>query len=312
MNALNKTLLKIALLIMVLLAAVITAAVYTNGFESVSPLYITDGERVINNSISVPQGGVNLFLKRAGFNKSIGTYTVEILPNTEYSFDYTADGIYYRYPATADGLTSAFEIDRSEGCITIKSGSFKSILSDLHDGAEIEYEELPQGYPFILIITAEDNKQVKLYFRAGDNVNAISITLSPDHIIFGAAPDIPDEPEEPAEPGEPEEIPAEPDTPEPTEPDEPEEPAEELTENAKTFINYVRMACVVHNNPLVGAMQNAQNSYSALSEEEKNLSDVQTAYSAFELLNEEYLSTGGAISSETQDKAKTILAAIEE
>lgn len=182
MKAINKMLVALALVVVLVLGAVITAAVYSNGFESLAPLYLTDGENVIADSLDVPADGATLYLKRAGFDKAIGSYTVEVLPNPEYDFDYTADGKNYRYSTAFDNLTAAFEISETQGGFEIKStGGVLDILSRLHDGAEISAQLPEEGYAFLLHIYTSYGESYVAFNRVQ---SAISIVLDPDRIIF--------------------------------------------------------------------------------------------------------------------------------
>ena len=165
MKAINKMLAALALVVVLVLGAVITAAVYSNGFESLAPLYLTDGENVIADS-----------------DKAIGSYTVEVLPNPEYDFDYTADGKNYRYSTAFDNLTAAFDISETQGGFEIKStGGVLDILSRLHGGAEISAQLPEEGYAFLLHIYTDYGESYVAFNRVQ---SAISIVLDPDRIIF--------------------------------------------------------------------------------------------------------------------------------
>lgn len=156
MKAINKMLATLALIVVLVLGAVVTAAVYSNGFESLYPLYLTDGENVIKGSIDVPADGATLYLKRAGFDKAIGRYNVEVLPNPEYDFDYIADGKNYRYSTSFDNLTEAFDISETQGGFVLElNGGITDILAKLHgtnDISAIIADELFDVHPYVLHI----------------------------------------------------------------------------------------------------------------------------------------------------------------
>lgn len=156
MKAINKMLAALALVVVLVLGAVVTAAVYSNGFESLAPLYLTDGENVIADSLDVPADGATLYLKRAGFDKAIGSYTVEVLPNPEYDFDYTADGKNYRYSTAFDNLTAAFDISETQGGLVLEiNGGITDVLAQLHGTDNISadiLDELFGVHPYVLHI----------------------------------------------------------------------------------------------------------------------------------------------------------------
>ena len=183
MKAINKMLAALALVAALVLGVVITLAVYSNGFESFSPMYLTDGENVVANELNdIPATGKTLYVKRAGFNKNIGDYTVEILPNPEYEFGYTADGQTYRYPDAFDNLTPAFNITENHGGFVLGfDGDVPAVLAKLHGVTDVTAEQLPEGDPFILHVYAEYGET---YVRFGGHTPVTAIDIDPDGIIF--------------------------------------------------------------------------------------------------------------------------------
>lgn len=182
MKAINKMLVCLALVAALVLGAVITLAVYSNGFESFSPLYLTDGENVIGDELNdIPATGKVLYVKRAGFDKNIGDYTVEIVPNPEYEFDYTADGQTYHYPSAFDNLTPAFNITENYGGFVLGfDGNVPGVLAKLHS-ANVTAEELPEGDPFLLHVYADYGET---YIKFGGYTAVTDIVVDPDGIIF--------------------------------------------------------------------------------------------------------------------------------
>lgn len=183
MKAINKMLVCLALVAALVLGAVITLAVYSNGFESFSPLYLTDGENVIGDELNdIPATGKVLYVKRAGFDKNIGDYTVEIVPNPEYEFDYTADGQTYHYPSAFDNLTSAFNIIETDGGFILGfDGDVLGILAKLHGATDVTSEQLPEGDPFILHVYTDYGET---YINFGGYIAVTDIIIDPDGVIF--------------------------------------------------------------------------------------------------------------------------------
>lgn len=183
MKAINKMLVSLALVAVLVLGAVITLAIYSNGFESFAPLYLTDGEHVIGDKLDdIPATGKVLYVKRAGFDKNIGDYTVEIVPNPEYEFDYTADGQTYHYPSAFDNLTSAFNIIETDGGFILGfDGDVLGILAKLHGGTDVTSEQLPEGDPFILHVYTDYGET---YINFGRYIAVTDIIIDPDGVIF--------------------------------------------------------------------------------------------------------------------------------
>ena len=183
MKAINKMLAALALVAALVLGAVITLAVYSNGFESFSPLYLTDGENVIGDELNdIPATGKVLYVKRAGFDKNIGDYTVEIVPNPEYEFDYTADGQTYHYPDAFDNLTPAFNIIETDGGFILGfDGDVLGILAKLHGATDVTSEQLPEGDPFILHVYTDYGET---YINFGRYIAVTDIIIDPDGVIF--------------------------------------------------------------------------------------------------------------------------------
>ena len=182
MKAINKMLVCLALVAALVLGAVITLAVYSNGFESFSPLYLTDGENVVDELDDIPATGKVLYVKRAGFDKNIGYYTVEIVPNPEYEFDYTADGQTYHYPSAFDNLTPAFNIIETDGGFVLGyDGDVLGILAKLHGATDVTSEQLPEGDPFILHVYADYGET---FVNFGGYIAVTDIIIDPDGVIF--------------------------------------------------------------------------------------------------------------------------------
>lgn len=182
MRALNKMLISLALVVLLVLAAVITFAVYSNGFESVNPIYLSDGNAAINADM-VLSGGTRLYLKRAGFDKNVGEYTVEVLTNPECQFDYTVNGENYLYPGDLQNITEYFTIKETPGGFEIEGTTVLSVLKEIH-GAEAT-ADVPEVSPYMLHITT-DYGEIYAKFNAG--AEAVSIIVNPDSGVFYGTP----------------------------------------------------------------------------------------------------------------------------
>lgn len=175
-------LISLALVVLLVLTAVITLAVYSNGFESLSPLYMSDGNAAINADM-VLSGGTRLYLKRAGFDKNVGEYTVEVLTNPECQFDYTVNGENYLYPGDIQNITQYFTITETPGGFEIEGTTVQAVLKKIH-GAEIT-AEVPEVSPYVLHITT-DYGEIYAKFNAG--AEAVSIIVNPDSGVFYGTP----------------------------------------------------------------------------------------------------------------------------
>lgn len=176
-------LISLALVVLLVLAAVITLAVYSNGFESLSPLYLSDGKAAINADM-VLSGGTKLYLKRAGFDKNVGEYTVEVLANPECQFDYSVNGENYIYPGDMQNITQCFTITETSGGFEIEGTTVLAVLKEIH-GAEITADVPDDVSPYVLHITT-DYGEIYAKFNAG--AEAVSIIVNPDSGVFYGTP----------------------------------------------------------------------------------------------------------------------------
>ena len=183
MNAINKMLVSLAFVVLLVLAAVITLAVYSNGFESVSPIYLSDGKAAINADM-VLSGGTRLYLKRAGFDKNVGEYTVEVLTNPECQFDYSVNGDNYLYPGDLQNITEYFTITETPGGFEIEGKLVTGLLQSIH-GSEVTIETIPAASPYILHIWT-DYGEIYTKFKIDEHV--LSIIVNPDSVLFYGTP----------------------------------------------------------------------------------------------------------------------------
>lgn len=179
MNAINKMLISLALVVLVVLSAVITFAVYSNGFESVSPIYLSDGKSAINSDIVI-SGETKLYLKRAGFDKDVGEYMVEVLTNPECQFDYSVNGENYLYPGDLQNITEYFTITETSGGFDIEGKLINGLLQSIH-GAEVTADTIPEASPYILHIWT-DYGEIYTKFKIDEKV--LSIIVNPDSVLF--------------------------------------------------------------------------------------------------------------------------------
>lgn len=176
-------LISLALVVLAVIAAVITFAVYSNGFESVNPIYLSDGKVAINADM-VLSGGTRLYLKRAGFDKNVGEYTVEVLANPECQFDYSVNGENYIYPGDMQNITQYFTITETSGGFEIEGTTVLAVLKEIH-GAEITADVPDDVSPYVLHITT-DYGEIYAKFNAG--AEAVSIIVNPDSGVFYGTP----------------------------------------------------------------------------------------------------------------------------
>lgn len=149
----------IAILI-IAFALFILSSYITNGFESVSYLYLKTNGTVVKKSIELKESGqIKIEVKTAGFSKSINEYSVKIIPNSEYDFEYSADGKNYKFGAIEE-LTEQFNITIQESNFTLECSSMKSLLSNYHGGAAVTFlNEMSQKTDyFTLVVERESGK----------------------------------------------------------------------------------------------------------------------------------------------------------
>ncbi len=169
-------------------------AFFTNGFtEDYKSFYVViNGERILSykdgyylEKTSPPlEVEVKYALASVGDKKS--GYSVSVLPNADYEFDFTVDGDTMSFCAE-DDYSAGFNIVKSENSFTISpKGSLLTILQTLYPDKEIEfdYDSLDKtANMFTLVITSYNGKDsVDIGFRVLRM--PIEIYIDPEEIIF--------------------------------------------------------------------------------------------------------------------------------
>ncbi|MCQ2399901.1 MAG: hypothetical protein MJ072_05295, partial [Clostridia bacterium] len=113
-------------------------------------------------------------------------YSVSILPNADYEFDFTVDGDVMSFCAE-DDYSAGFDIVKSENSFTIATkGSLMTILQTLYPDKEIEfdYDSLDKTVDmFTMVITSYNGKDsVDIGFRVLRM--PIEIYIDPEEIEF--------------------------------------------------------------------------------------------------------------------------------
>ncbi|MCQ2386544.1 MAG: hypothetical protein MJ078_07745, partial [Clostridia bacterium] len=168
-------------------------AFFTNGFsEDYKSFYvIVDNERILSSKsgLTFEKGTpvevqVRYALAEIGDKKS--GYSIEIVPNEQYDFDFTVDGEVMSFGSIRD-FKNGFTVTEQENSFTIApKGSLQDILEALYPGKTIEYSasSLESGKDmFTLIVTSYNGKDdVLIHFRVLRY--AMEIVFDPEVIEF--------------------------------------------------------------------------------------------------------------------------------
>lgn len=170
------------------------ASWYSNGYESVSGLYLKNEGKIIKSGTALDfTDKISIKVKSAGFTDRSKGYKVTVTPNPQADFTYTVNGEEYKFSSITD-LTPMFEIEQ-EGSGFILSVPEKctlmTLLEDYHGGAKVQInQELSTAkYYLVLTVTSTDgfydsslNFNVK--FGGAIAINPDGVELDPDHIDY--------------------------------------------------------------------------------------------------------------------------------
>lgn len=160
--------------------------VYTNGFQSIKPQYITcDGQIVkTGNTVNLCDRSPVFELTGAGFKAAEwGEYTLSISANPQADITYEAEGKAYK--AEDIDLTAAFAIERQGNKFTINNSdySLQNVFKTV-TGKEVIVTSFAENVaPYIMTVTDGKGKSFtcKLsYIREGTG-----IVIEPDEVIAG-------------------------------------------------------------------------------------------------------------------------------
>lgn len=167
------------------LGITIFCAWYTNGWESVSPFYTKQSGVVTESELTLTGGNIAAIeVCSAGFKKSVTGYTVQIMPDTDNDFDYTVNGLRYRFSAAGD-LSEAFKVKLYDGYFTFTPYTPKNLINGIYSNAEIEILDklsTDKSYYKIVITSADGKRTVILSLKVIGRVT--SIKFDTDNIIL--------------------------------------------------------------------------------------------------------------------------------
>ncbi|MGN0813350.1 MAG: hypothetical protein ACI4MQ_07570 [Candidatus Coproplasma sp.] len=160
--------------------------VYTNGFQSIKPQYITCDDQVVKseNVVELCDRSPVFTLTGAGFKAAEwGEYTLSIAANPQAEIKYEADGKAYK--AEDIELTAGFAIERQGNKFTISSGdySLQNVFKTV-TGKEVSVTSFAENIaPYIMTVTDGNGNRFTCmlnYVREGTG-----IIIEPDEIIAG-------------------------------------------------------------------------------------------------------------------------------
>ena len=243
-------------------------AFFTNGFtEEFKSFYIEqDGKPVLNTNTSTNMdfGKTYSFNVKYVFDGMTDSenkgYFVKIVPNTNTNtdFSFTADGEEISFSSISE-LTSAFTINRQTDSFTLTipdKFSMADVLGKIYKDCEIilpeDFDESEYWYR-LEVSSYNGDITYNISFRLGADVQSIELDYS--QIIFPSGTTV----------------------------DAPKEKVI-LSDEAVQFRQYVEGACKADYNGAVTLLARAETEYEKLSEEEKSLPYVVSAYKAKEYL----------------------------
>ncbi len=185
----------IGIILVLLLVAGLVAVIYkfTNGFnEDFKTFYVEhEGKQILseNSEMMFTKGKTHRFDVKYTFDTGqteTRDYSVEIVPNAEQDFEYTADGETYLYSKAGD-LSSAFNLNKQKSYfeITLREDmTIQSVLEAVHPGQQVEVpENAADLFPYVLCISSYNgNVSYRIAFDLGTDVTGI--TLDPPSIVF--------------------------------------------------------------------------------------------------------------------------------
>lgn len=264
-------------------------AFFTNGFtEEFKSFYIEqDGKPVLNTNTSTNMdfGKTYSFNVKYVFDDLTDSenkgYFVKIVPNTNTDTDFlfTADGDEIAFSSIKE-LTSAFTINRQTDSFTVTipdKFSMADVLGKVYKDCEIilpeDFDE--SAYWYRLEVSSYNGEiTYNISFRLGADVQSVELDYS--QIIFPSGTTV-------------------------------DAPNDEvvLSDEAVQFRQYVEGACKADYNGAVALLARAETEYEKLSEEEKNLMYVASAYKAKAYLGNSLKS--GQITAEAREQALAYL-----
>lgn len=277
------------LLILAIAGIVGFFAFFTNGFtEEFKSFYIEqDGKPVLNTNTTMNMEfdkTYNFGVKYVFENNSSGNakgYFVKIVPNTntDTDFSFMANGKEVLFSSVKD-LTSAFNINKQADrfSVTVPSSfTMTDVLKKIYkDGEIVLPEDFDETAYWYKLQVSSYNREItyNIKFRLGADVQSVELDYS--QIIFPSGTTV----------------------------DAPREEVD-LSDEAEKFRQYVEGACKADFNGATTLLTRAEAEYSKLSEEEKGLPYVETAYRAKEYLGNSLKS--GQITAEAREQALAYL-----
>lgn len=269
-------------------------AFFTNGFtEEFKSFYIEqDGKPVLNTNTSTNMEfgktysfNVKYVFDDLTYSENKG-YFVRIVPNTntDTDFSFTADGDEIAFSSIKE-LTSAFMINRQTDSFTVtipEKFSMADVLGKIYKDCEIMLpEDFDESAYWYRLEVSSYNGEItyNIKFRLGADVQSVELDYS--QIIFPSGTTV-------------------------------DSPIEDvvLSAEALQFRQYVEGACKADYNGAVTLLSRADAEYEKLSEEEKGLPYVATAYKAKEYLGNSLKS--GLITAEAREQALAYLSEYKE
>lgn len=187
----------IGIILVLLLVAGLVAVIYkfTNGFnEDFKTFYVEyEGKQILaqDSELALEPGKTYRFDVKYTFDtqqSETKDYIVEIVPNAEQDFEYTADGETYLYSKAGD-LSSAFNLNKQKSYfeITLREDmTIQSVLEAVHPGQQVVVPKTAADenpFPYALIVSSYNgNVSYRIAFDLGTDVTGI--TLDPPGIVF--------------------------------------------------------------------------------------------------------------------------------
>lgn len=185
MSNMKRKIIIVCLIVIIAVAAVIVGGIYTNGFQSVKPHYITVNGTVTSKlgSVKLAVEGDTVFdLNGAGFKAANwGEYEVKIEANPNSGIEFEVDGQPQEY-ADID-FTEYFEITKTGNRITISEGVYGAgtLLAKKIPGAKLT--AYATSAPYKMTVTPQGGKAVTVYLNY-NVVDLEGIELNPSEGII--------------------------------------------------------------------------------------------------------------------------------
>lgn len=185
-------------IVLVLLALTVgTIAFFTNGFtDDFKTFYIEyNGKKYVKaeENLFLADGRNHRFDCKYTFGKLVKDepkgYTVKIVPHTteETDFEFTVDGITYKYSKESD-LTKGFNIDLQETffIISLPCGiELQDVLQKIYSGKEVAVPDSLRDTEYYFTLTVSSyNNNVTYRFNFNFETLVSDITIHPGNIVF--------------------------------------------------------------------------------------------------------------------------------